>query len=84
VRGGRDAFDNCIGVGQDIVVPESNDSESEALKKLRSPFIVVASVRMLTAIQLDDQTPLDTAEVDDEGKDRMLTTELHSSGSSTP
>jgi len=83
VRGGCDAFDNCSGVGQDIVVPESNDSESEALKKLRSPFIVVASVRMLTAIQLDDQTPLDSAEVDDEGTDRMLTTELHSSGSST-
>jgi hypothetical protein len=35
---------------------------------------------MLPAVQLDDQTPLEAAEVDDEREDLILTMELHSAG----
>jgi hypothetical protein len=73
---GHNPLENRIDVIEHILVPESNNSEPKALKILRPPIIVVVPFYMLSTVQLDDQAPLETAEIDDEREDLILAAKL--------
>jgi hypothetical protein len=59
------------------MVPESQHPITQRLKKRGTPGVVIDPRRMLTAVQLHDQLPLTTAEVNDVRADRHLARELH-------
>ncbi len=67
----QDAF----GVRQYLAVPEPDDSIAQGLQILGS-FHIIGIVGMLTAVDLDDNHPLATAEICDVGADRKLPDEL--------
>jgi hypothetical protein len=69
-------LEHAVGIGEDFVVPEAQNAISLGREQCSTPRIAVALDRMLTAVELDDQATLGTAEVDDERPDRMLTPDL--------
>ena len=73
----QDCFEHAIGVGQHVIVPESEHS----IAVFRKPSVArsIAWVRrMLTAIDFDNNLLLATDEVDDKGPNWFLTREFES------
>ncbi len=66
---------NIVGIAKDIVIPEPEHAPSLALQPGCSAFIRMA-LRVLPAIDLDNQSVGDTGEIRDERTDRMLAAEF--------
>ena len=69
------AFEDSVGLGQEVVVPEAQDLEALGLQ----PGIALAisgAALMLAAIQLDHQPCLQANEVEDVAAIGMLTAEF--------
>ena len=67
-------FEHAFGVGEDVVVPEANDTPALAGEPFGPPFIGNV-LGMLAAVRFDDEPVLGAGEVNDEGADRMLSSE---------
>jgi hypothetical protein len=74
----EDGFGDVVQVGQDVVIPEAQDSKAELLQEGRSlgieSFTVVIGVRI--AVDFDDESGLKANEVDDVPSKWMLTPEF--------
>jgi hypothetical protein len=70
----EDLRQNAFGVRQYIVVPEAEDSPALSCKMSVARF-VAQGVGVLSAIDFDDHTCVDAGEIDDVGRNRMLTAE---------
>jgi hypothetical protein len=66
-----DPFD----ITQHLVVPESQDAESLSLQPCCSRAVLLSSVAMLPAIDLDDEPSIEADEIDDVGANRHLSAE---------
>jgi hypothetical protein len=73
----HDRAKHVVGVQQHIVIPESQDAEAGRLQIPCAPDITRLALRMLTAIELDDQLVLDAAKVRVIPGDGMLPAKLH-------
>ena len=71
-----DGPDDTLQVLQHFVVPETNDLKTEPVEFLGSILIVLASFRMMTAIQLHDQASFQTNEISNVGTEPKLPLEL--------
>ncbi len=65
-------FKHTLKILQNLIVPISNDPKPFALKPGRPLGIGISPLRMLPAIQLNDDLPLVTNEVDDVIPNRRL------------
>ncbi len=61
---------------QYLVVPETGDAPSREPEPLRAPAVIRSALDVLSAVELDDEPPLDAREVREPRTDRMLTTEF--------
>lgn len=59
-----------------VVVPESQNDETLSAQPSIALFIVLLLLSMLSAINLDNQSPLQTHEIDDLPAQRLLTAEF--------
>ncbi len=75
-QSGLDGPDNAIEVLQHLVVPKAKDPEAEAIEFLGPLLIVLFGFRVMTAIQLHDQTSFQTDEVGNVGAEPKLPLEL--------
>ncbi len=71
-----DRFDNAVGTGQDITIPESQDPETVSPKHFISMTVLRRLIEMLTAIQFDDNPCFKANEVADVDPEGMLPPEL--------
>jgi hypothetical protein len=62
---------NTLTVLQNVIVPEAKNAPS-ALVQSFVPHNVVARAPVLSAVGFDHEARLDTSEIDDVGRDRML------------
>jgi len=76
-KGIADRGQDAGWVLQDFIVPEPQDPPASREQDRVAP-VMIAGRRMLTAINLDDQSAFDASEVDDEGRYRKLPTEAGS------
>jgi hypothetical protein len=72
----KNALHHSLNVGEHLVVSESQYPEPLRMQKLSALPVKLDSLRVLPAIELDHQTMLHAAEVDDEGADGLLAPEL--------
>ncbi len=72
---GADRLDDAIGVLQHVVVPEAQNTEPFVLKPKRALCIFLRALRMLAAIDFDDEPPLNAHEVGDVAPERRLASE---------
>jgi hypothetical protein len=63
---------HALGIRQHIIVPEADDGIAVRLEPIGACFIVL---RVLSAIDLDDEFRRRAEEIDDIGAERMLATE---------
>ena len=61
---------------QHLVIPEAGDAPSGESEPLRAPTVIRSALDVLSAVELDDEPPLDAREVREPRTDRMLTTEF--------
>jgi len=74
-----DRRDHVIDPKENLIVPESQHSPASTFKPSRSSRIAHLLNGVLPAIQLDDETSLDTCEVGEEWTDCMLPPEFAAS-----
>lgn len=79
LEGLEDSLQDGVRLGQCLVVPEVQNPIAASLQEGCPPAIRVSLHCMLTAVEFDHETPLGTAEVNDERPDRMLPPELGAS-----
>lgn len=70
-----DRFDDAFDVAEDVVVPEAQNTKTFAVEPVRAFDIFLRTVRMLSAINLDDEPSFKANEIDDEASDRRLAAE---------
>lgn len=68
----RDHLDDRLGGAENLVIPEANDAKSLLSEKPRTLPIAPRLLGMLPAIDLDDELPLQTSEVNDIWADGAL------------
>jgi hypothetical protein len=61
---------------KDLVVPESKDAIAPGVEEGRAEFVFARSVKVLGAIEFDDEASFGRAEVGEVGADRELTAEF--------
>jgi hypothetical protein len=66
----EDRFENCVGLLQDVIVPEAEHLPAEAAKIAGS--VGVRRAAMLPTIRFYDQSTFDAREVRDAASDRFL------------
>ena len=66
---------DAIGIAQDIVVPEAQDAIASLLEPARAPRVFRLALRMLPAINFNDEACLGAEEIDDVRTDRLLAAE---------
>ncbi len=71
----QNGIDHAIGIGQDLIIPESKHPPALTLQPCR-PATVGLTIGMLSAIDLDDEAVGDAGEIEDEWTERMLPPEL--------
>jgi hypothetical protein len=74
----EDGAENVVRILKNIVVPKSQHPESESLQVVSATLVIGKLVEMLTSIDLDDDSALETDEIEDVASHAMLTAELHS------
>jgi hypothetical protein len=76
VQRGPDAFHDPFGLAQHCIVPETQHPQAAPFQ-IPGPFcIVFAAFGMLAAVELDDEARLVAVDIDDIGRDRMLSAEF--------
>ncbi|HWU00070.1 MAG TPA: hypothetical protein VN229_20705 [Terriglobales bacterium] len=63
---------NAVGIGQDVIIPEAQDTVAQLLKYAGSLIVLRLLRGMLPTIDLDDQALLEASKVDNIGSDRYL------------
>ena len=76
VQRSKNRPENSFQVPQNFVVPKSDDTEPLLLKKCRSRRIPGGLDRVLTAVNLDDQSPLHAGKINHVWRQGMLPPEL--------
>jgi hypothetical protein len=71
-------LENSLGLRQDFVVPKSQDLIAHLRKVIRSGAVIRGGACVLSSIEFDDQTNLDTGEIGEVATNRALSTELQS------
>jgi hypothetical protein len=71
-----DRAKNFLNILEHLVVPESKHSVASRIKKRGAHLIFSRAVRMLGAIEFDNEASFDRAEVSEERPNRMLTAKL--------
>ena len=82
-----DLLQRTPGTVQDLVVPEPQDTIPAGRKNGTASLIADQLISMLTAIDLDDQSGIETDEIDDMRTDHLLPPKLESvqlTGSQVP
>jgi hypothetical protein len=74
-RDPEDHLAHIVDVPQNLVVPEPQNPKA-ASRKLRVPNVIATVLGMLAAVHLHDEAGLEADEIDDEGADRRLPSEL--------
>jgi hypothetical protein len=69
-------FNYPINILLHIIIPKPQNPVSQTLQKARAISIIIRLVYMLTAIHLNHQPLLDTAEISNEWTNRVLPAEL--------
>jgi hypothetical protein len=80
-------FQNTLAIGQNLVVPKTNDRKTLCIQPARSLGILCLLQRMLSAVGLDNQAPFVTNKIDDKPADLFLAAKFqsgHLSGSEVP
>ena len=72
---GQNGLQHTFGVRQDFVVPETQYAPAVIFEPA-GPVGITCALGMLTTIRLDDQSMVEADEIDDEGSDWMLSSEL--------
>ena len=67
-----DRFGHGIELLQDVGIPKAKDGEPLALEELGPSQILVVPFGMLTSVELDNETTLQTTEIGDKGWNRVL------------
>jgi len=75
-HGRRDLLHYRLNVLEHVVVPESQDAESAFVQKRAALLVLLLTVRVLAAIQLDYELGFDAAEVHDVRSDGFLPPKL--------
>lgn len=76
----EDRLKDRVGVREEFVIPEADDSEAK-IRQLLASLLVVPTMSLfgvLSPIEFDDQPCLDADEVDNEVADRLLPPEFPS------
>ena len=68
---------HSFGVGQDIVVPESQDTIALSLQPACALFVVVKLLYVLATIHFNYHAAFETDKVHDEMTNRLLSPKLH-------
>jgi hypothetical protein len=76
VEFGQDRFKDAIDVRQYVIVPEADDREAVTFETSRAYSILLYAFSMLTAVNLDDELRLETAEIDRIWRERHLPAKL--------
>jgi hypothetical protein len=63
---------NALGIGEDVIVPEAEHAIAALLEPARARLTLI---RMLSAIDLNDELRLGAKEIDDIRPNRVLATE---------
>jgi hypothetical protein len=71
----KDAFEHCFSALEHLVIPESNHAKAATREILRPLEIFDHRVRVLTPVELNDQSRSNANEVHDESTDRDLSAE---------
>jgi len=74
-KGRPDRREHRVSFLEPIRIPEPKDAETYGLQK-RIALRIVVALMVLASIELDHEAPVEAAEVDDVGTDRLLTAEL--------
>lgn len=72
----QDVFKDAVGVLHHVDVPVSDDTIAAGFQNVRSGLIRLEGLRVLSAIQFNDQLCIVTQEVDDEPVDGHLAPEF--------
>jgi hypothetical protein len=67
-----DCIEYYVQVCEHLAIPESKHSVAVRLQKGSASFIFMRKMRVLGAIEFNDETPFDRAEVGEVGTDRVL------------
>jgi hypothetical protein len=71
-----DFFEHVFHSQQGLVIPKAYDPKSLSIQRRRPSFVIFRALEMLRAIELDDQSLIYAAEVDDIGTNWMLATKF--------
>ncbi len=80
----HDRFDDTIEIGEYFVVSEANNTKAAPGEPNRAALVVRLALRMLAAINLDCESRAIASEIDDEGADRRLASEVKATEPVTP
>ena len=75
-EGPQNLFQYAIHISNDVIIPKSQNEITNRFQHSRSVLITCLLLVMLSAIKLDDELGVRTAEFDDEAIDRHLTLEF--------
>jgi hypothetical protein len=80
----QDHLQHAIRVLKHIVVPESEHKQTFSLEKRGASAVLRHLIRMLAAVQLNDQTALPAQEIADEWTNRHLAAEFETAEAPKP
>jgi hypothetical protein len=78
VSHGRDDLKHGIDLREHVVVPEAQDAEVPVVKPPSARCVLVPGLRVLAAVQFDDEPSLRACEVGDEWPNGVLAAEAQS------
>jgi hypothetical protein len=68
----HNSFENALEIAQNVVVPKTNDMVPAFFQRRGALSVCSGALPMLTAINLNDQFPIQSDEVDNEACERNL------------
>ena len=76
VQGLENGFDDRLGAGENVAIPEAQDAQAACSQEGVAGGVVGSLRHVLMAVELDDQCGLEADEVADVGAERALAAEL--------
>ena len=73
----EDSLCNCLGIRQNVVVPESQDAIALSLQPPGTLFVVGDLLRMLATIHFDNHSAFKTHKIHDERAKRLLAAKFY-------
>ena len=71
-------FQYCFGLLQNFIIPKSQHPITLSIQKRRPPLVILNLLRMLSAVQFNNQTILHTDKIDDISAYCLLASEFYS------